>query len=277
MMEALRAMLACIFGRRRGADDGYTELVYDDKMAMFSDTDPYYPVNHESYQQQQPYWDHEPYAQHDAMSYYPSHAYGAPDTTATYADDNFTPGRERERSPDAVGRDVARLLWEADWNDDALQGRISEAVGGQSWNRKMVEACLDGVIEYVERGRDDGMGLAMCDALDRATDVADEAFEFPRRHPESLDGFIAIVAAGMLADMQGAWVLELLGFGEVGGKEEIEGTRDIAMLTSDKIVFSDRPRPLSFAAWWAREYADYIPDGAAYTYLHRMDMVELFD
>ncbi len=72
-------------------------------------------------------------------------------------------------------------------------------------------------------------------------------------------------------------MLELLGFGEVGGKEEIEGTRDIAMLTSDKIVFSDRPRPLSFAAWWAREYEAYIPDGSVYSYLQRMDMVELVD
>ncbi|KAK3904130.1 hypothetical protein C8A05DRAFT_42748 [Staphylotrichum tortipilum] len=276
-METLRAMLACIFGRRRGADDGYTELVYDDKMALFSDTDPYYSANH-----QQPYRDSEPYAQHDAMSYFPSHAYGGYDdttttTAATFADNNLTPGRERERTAGEIGRDVARLLWEAEWNDEALQGRISEAAAGRSWNRKIVEACLDGVIEYVERGRDDGMGAVMCEALDRATEVADEAFEFPRRHPESLDGFIAIVSAGLLADLQGAWMLELLGFGEVGGKEELDGTHEIAMLTSDKIVFSDRPRPLSFAAWWVREYHPYIPEGSVYTYLQRMDMVELAD
>jgi hypothetical protein len=118
------------------------------------------------------------------------------------------------------------------------------------------------------------MGGAMCAALDRATDVADDEFAFPRRHPQSLDGFIAVVSVGVLAELQGAWVLELLGFGEVRGKEEMDGTGEIAMLTSDKIVFSPRFKSNSFAAWWSREYAAYIPEDSIYAYLNRMDMVE---
>jgi hypothetical protein len=140
----------------------------------------------------------------------------------------------------------------------------------------MVEECLDNVIEYVEQGRV-GMGDAMCEALDKATDTADEEFAFPRRHPQSLDGFIAIVSVGVLAELQGAWVLELLGFGEVRGKEELNGSGEIAMLTSDKIVFTSKYKSSSFAAWWAREYDAYIPSGSAYDYLHRLDMVESED
>ena len=250
-MEALRAMLACIFGRR-GGQEGYTELVYDEKMALYSDN--------------------EPYTQHDTMSYYyHGHGHGGGDDH-----DELKPlGENSEtRTVEDIAREVAELLWQAEENDDALQCRISDAVGDRRWNRKMVEACLDKVIEYVEQGRFE-MGDAMCAALDTATDVADDEFAFPRRHPQSLDGFIAIVSVGVLAELQGAWVLELLGFGEVRGKEEVEGTGEIAMLTSDKIVFSKKPRSISFAAWWAREYDAYIPSDAVYSFLRRMDMVQL--
>ncbi|KAK4140006.1 ESX-4 secretion system protein EccC4 [Dichotomopilus funicola] len=237
-MDAVRTMLGCMT-RRRGEQNGYTELLYDDKMgAMYSD--------------------HEPYAQHDAMTY----SYQGGDC------DHY------DEKVEEIAQDVARLLWEAEWNDDALQSRISEAVGDQRWTRKMVEECLDNVIEYVERGRFE-MGAAMCAALDKATDTADEEFAFPRRHPQSLDGFIAIVSVGVLAEMQGAWVLELLGFGEVQGKEELNGAGEIAMLTSDKIVFSPEPKPSSFAAWWSREYDAYIPHHSIYSYLINMDMVEV--
>ncbi|GAB1315289.1 ESX-4 secretion system protein EccC4 [Madurella fahalii] len=181
--------------------------------------------------------------------------------------------RNHTRTVEEVAEAVARLLWLAEWNDDALQSRISEAVGDRRWNRKMVEECLNYVIEYVEQGRVQ-MGAAMCEALDKATDIADEEFAFPRRHPESLDGFIAIVSVGVLAEMQGAWVLELLGFGEVRGKETAEKTGEVAMLTSDKIVMSPNPRSCSVAAWWAREYQAYIPRDSVASYLRRMDMIE---
>ncbi|KAK3307808.1 uncharacterized protein B0T15DRAFT_85639 [Chaetomium strumarium] len=269
-METFRTMLACILRQRR-RHDGYTELIYDDdKMAgVYSD------------------YDNEGYStQHEVMSYY----YDADARPISDGDDNydgatafnekagFDTGDTDARSVEEVARDVARLLWRAEWNDDALQGAISDCVGEQrAWNRKMVEACLDGVIDYVEQGRR-LMGDAMCAALDTATDVADEAFAFPRRHPPSLDGFIAIVSVGVLAQLQGAWVLELLGFGEVRGKEGMmNGDREVAMLTSDKIVFWEEPKPGSFAAWWAREYADYIPGGSVYSYLRQLGMIEIED
>ncbi|KAK4121175.1 hypothetical protein N657DRAFT_682838 [Parathielavia appendiculata] len=254
-------MLACITGRQGRQDEGYTELIYDDKTASL-------------------YSDNDSYPQHDAMSYYQGHGYGTTTVASPLLFDSSPPFKGEgvdTRSVEDIAREVARLLWRAEWNDDGLQCRISDAVGERRWNRKMVEECLDNVIEYVEQGRA-RMGAAMCAALDKATDVADDEFAFPRRHPQSLDGFIAIVSAGILAELQGAWVLELLGFGEVRGKEEIGyGTGEIAMLTSDKIVYCDQPRPNSFAAWWTREYDAYIPTGSVYNYLERMDMVELED
>ncbi|AEO63710.1 9266c4dc-067a-45ca-93a2-cc3570234438 [Thermothielavioides terrestris] len=264
-MEVLRAILACIFRRRWRNEQGCGEVLYDDKMAaLYSDSEPYNTPR-------------------DVMSYYfndaddhdgDGTAATLPVTHADKARDTAIPAADT-RTVEEIAREVARLLWQAEWNDDALQGRISEAVGERRWNRRMVEACLDRVIEYVERGRGAGMGAAMSAALDQATDVADDEFAFPRRHPPSLDGFIAIVSVGVLADLLGAWVLELLGFGEVRGKEELEGSGEIAMLTSDKIVFSATPKPGSVAAWWVREYGAYIPSGSIYSYLQRMDMVEV--
>lgn len=251
-MEMLCTTLACMCCRRGRREDGYTEVPYDDKMAPL-------------------YSDDAPYAAHDAMQYHDDHPHGDDAATALVLHTN--PTATDTRTVEDVAREVARLLWRAECNDDALQGAISAVVGERRWNRRMVEACLDRVIEYVERGRA-RMGGAMCEALDRATDVADDEFAFPRRHPASLDGFIAIAAVGVLAELQGAWVLELLGFGEVRGKEELEGTREIAMLTSDKIVFAPKPKPGTVAAWWAREYGDYIPGGSVYSFLRRMDMVE---
>lgn len=245
-------MLGCIRARK-GEREGYTELIYDEKMAIYSDHD------------------NEPYPQHDAMSYYGNHDNYHTTSAPVYTE------KEDLRTVEEVAVEVARLLWRAEWNDDELQSRISDAVGDRRWNRKMVEECLDNVIEYVEQGRET-MGEAMCAALDKATDLADDEFEFPRRHPESLDGFIAIVSVGILAEMQGGWVLELLGFGEVRGRESVDGSScEIAMYTSDKICYSSEPKPGSVAAWWRREYEAYIPPGSVYSYLQRLDMVKFED
>ncbi|KAL1844164.1 hypothetical protein VTJ49DRAFT_3820 [Mycothermus thermophilus] len=265
----IRSVFGCITGHK-AEKEGYTELVYDEKTAaLYRDDEPYCPPD-----------------SMDCLAYYAGQdadgagGYQCPAAYApTYQPPQATsdPASRDTRSVEDVAREVARLLWRAEWNDDELQADISAAVGPERrWTRKLVEECLDNVIEYVERGRHSGMGAAMQEALDRATAEADAAFEFPRRHPESLDGFIAIVSAGVLADMQGAWVLELLGFGEVRGKEALDGPGggEVAMLTSDKITYSPWPKPRTFAAWWTRAYMAYIPPDSVYNYLQRMDMVD---
>lgn len=124
------------------------------------------------------------------------------------------------------------------------------------------------------------MGDAMYDALDRATEVADDEFEFPRRHAESVDGFIAIVAAGILAQMLGPWVLDVLGFGEVEDRvnvlvDEDTGEEEVSMSASSKIAVLRRARPGSLAAWWAREFAPWIPKDGVYEYFRRLGMVQV--
>lgn len=182
----------------------------------------------------------------------------------------------------AIAKKIVNLMHKAEFNDDSLQIAITDVVGERRWTRKLIEECLDNVVELVEQGRQN-MGDAMTEALDKVTDVADEEFAFPRRHPESVDGFIAIVSVGVLAEMQGAWVLELLGFGEVKDKdlegmvEEVDEKRavgEVKMLTSDKIVLGEKARRGSVADWWMREYKAYIPEGRVETFFTRLDMVD---
>ncbi|KAK0708894.1 hypothetical protein B0T21DRAFT_416279 [Apiosordaria backusii] len=261
-MAAIRSILSCLSLRRNRANRaGYTELLYDsldsygqvdnEKFGVYSDS----PANHDGSGQ---------YQSTPLMSYSPS------------SDD--------DEELVAIAKKIVDLMHQAELNDDSLQVAITDVVGDRRWNRKLIEECLDNVVEVVEQGRQN-MGDAMIEALDKVTDIADEEFEFPRRHPESVDGFIAIVSVGVLAEMQGAWVLELLGFGEVKDKDfegvveedEERAVGEVKMLTSDRIVLGEKARRGSVADWWMREYKVYIPRGRVETFFKRLDMVDPAD
>ena len=121
--------------------------------------------------------------------------------------------RDNAQSDEATALAVSRLLRCAPRQDETLQRRITAVLGGRGWARKVVEETVDRVIEAVEQGRD-SLGPAMLDAMDRATAMADQCFDFPRQHPESVDGFVASVAVGIVVLMLGPWVLDPLGFAE---------------------------------------------------------------
>ncbi|KAK4185589.1 hypothetical protein QBC35DRAFT_439057 [Podospora australis] len=264
-MDAIHSMLGCLSLRRRRSREGYTELIFDESSEKQQLEQYYHDRDNEkdgSYYNDNDHYDDCPssppppqYQPVDSMVYSSSHEESEDEIIAN------------------IARDVVRLLFEAEWNDDVLQGKIVACVGeNRRWNRRLVEECLDNIIEYVEQGRQH-MGEAMVEALDKVTDIADECFAFPRRHPASVDGFIAIVSVGVLAEMQGAWVLELLGFGEVASRME-SSDGEVKMLTSDKIVVGLKPRRGSMADWWTRSYETYIPRGGVCSFLKRLDMLD---
>ncbi|KAK4113408.1 hypothetical protein N656DRAFT_616446 [Canariomyces notabilis] len=264
MEKMIRSILACIIAGRE-EPQGYTQLIFDEKLAQYADYQ--LPASPEliCHEKMAPYTDEpeESYTQPEPMTY----DVASVPSLAT----------EDARTVEEVAREITRLLWQAEWNDSALQTHISNELRGRCWTRKMAEECLDNVIEYVEQGRAH-MGDAMCETLDRVVDIADEEFAFPRGHPPSLDGFISIVSAGVLADMLGAWVLELLGFGEVRGKTAPSADAGwVSMLTSDKITLSETPKNNSYAAYWMTEYAAYIPPDSVVKYWSRLDMVKSED
>ncbi|KAK4243199.1 ESX-4 secretion system protein EccC4 [Corynascus novoguineensis] len=232
-MKRLLRMLVSIFHRRGRYRRRYTP---DDYTALFSES--------ESLIQDASANDHHDYD----------------DATTLYTNDDIEETRPRQD----VASKVAYLLWRAENNDGALQIDVSKATGGRQWNCKMAEDCLDNIIEYVGQGRD-GMGFAMRQALDKVTDIADEEFKFPRNHPQSVYGFVVIVSAGVLAELQGAWVLQLLGFGDFTEEEKMTGTRQ---------ANTREPEMSLFAARWIVEYKGYIPDGSISSYLCRIQSLK---
>ncbi|OJJ98363.1 hypothetical protein ASPACDRAFT_79838 [Aspergillus aculeatus ATCC 16872] len=85
------------------------------------------------------------------------------------------------------------------------------------------------------------MAQAATEALRRASE---EAFEFAQEHPV----YTTILALGVFVALM-PWVLEVLGFAELG---PVEG---------------------SFAAWWQSRYAGYVPKGSLFGFFQRLGMV----
>ncbi|KAK3358681.1 hypothetical protein B0T25DRAFT_72931 [Lasiosphaeria hispida] len=229
-MDFLRSMMACLFGRR-----GQPDAIPNEKLALYSDKTPYQP---------------------DMMTYgaasqprylYPSNPY--PHDVLSYGTMIHPPAPAPLRSNEDTAAEVVRLLRRAEYSDHVLVRRTNEALGDRRWTRELVEACLDDVIDLVAEGRR-RFGEAMGEALDEATDAAVDEFQFrrPGGPGEVGDGFATIVAVGILVLMQGPWVLEFLGFGEV---REDGG-----------LVILEKFRSGSIASWWAREYAASIPAGS---------------
>ncbi|KAK4167883.1 hypothetical protein QBC43DRAFT_310410 [Cladorrhinum sp. PSN259] len=253
-MDPLRQFFSCLLFRSR-AREGYTELIYD------------YPSSESPSLFNEKYTDYPP-PEHDEQ-YQPD--------CMTLVSPVINSNNQTDLT--ILASQLAHTLYFATENDENLQSRILSVVGSQKWNRRLLEELLDEVITYIEGGRTDAMGEAFLTALDTVTDLADEEFTFPRNHPESVDGFIAIVGVGVLASLLGGWCLELLGFGIVVTREEdVEGnekeTGVVKMSASDKVTLGDRPRRGSVADWWAREFGGYIPRGGVYKFLQRLDVVE---
>jgi len=157
-------------------------------------------------------------------------------------------------------------------------------------------AVLFHTVDAIGQGREN-LGPAMREALDKIVPVADEVFNFPRNHPESLGGFLMIVGVGVLGEMIGGWAVGKLGFvfenlndvegeGEIGDGfvgemgmgemgEQYMGT-DSARMRARVVHGEDSPQVKikegTVAEWWMREYAAYIPPGSVEEYLRLLDL-----
>ncbi|KAL2152784.1 hypothetical protein VTH82DRAFT_5969, partial [Thermothelomyces myriococcoides] len=126
-METIRSMLGCV-ALRRARHQEYSDLVGEKMAPLYSDDVGVAP-----------------YPPHEVMSYYHPHGGVTTPTTSShdYSDEKVRYQQQDTRTTEEVARDVAQLLFQAKWNDDELQERISGTVGNRAWNRKMVEYCLD--------------------------------------------------------------------------------------------------------------------------------------
>ncbi|KAL4896081.1 hypothetical protein BDV59DRAFT_127559 [Aspergillus ambiguus] len=121
---------------------------------------------------------------------------------------------------------------------DEIHKSVNEVMRTTGWTENIAKALLSGLQDAIDKGAP--MAKAATTALKR---VREEAFEFAKDHPV----YATILAIGVLALVM-PWVVESLGFGELG---PIEG---------------------SFAAWWQSRYAGYVPKGSLFSFLQRLGM-----
>lgn len=123
-----------------------------------------------------------------------------------------------------------------------IHKHLSELVTTTGWTETLARGILHGIENAIANSAK--MAHPASDALARATT---EAYEFAHDHPV----YTTVLALGVLVILA-PWVLEVLGFGELG---PIEG---------------------SFAAWWQRLYAGAVPRGSLFSFFQRLGMVWRF-
>ncbi|RDL37478.1 Uncharacterized protein BP5553_04911 [Venustampulla echinocandica] len=138
-----------------------------------------------------------------------------------------------------IAADILRTLFSADQGGKHLKKSVQEIVGERGWTENIAKAILGGIENGLKQGVQ--VGMAMKEASEKA--IA-EAADFAHDHPY----FCALIAIGILAILM-PWVLEVLGFAELG---PVEG---------------------SFAAWWQSTYRGYVTQKSLFSFFQRLGMV----
>ncbi|KAL7927950.1 hypothetical protein ACQKWADRAFT_278315 [Trichoderma austrokoningii] len=152
-----------------------------------------------------------------------------------------------------VAVDVVSILLRSEKHGTALKKQLDEAVGTLGWSEMLAKRILNALVGAIRDGHDK-MGPAFAKAYDDAVKEADSVFhqlvQEARDHPLELAAtvLITVIAIGVLVVLS-PYVLELLGFGELG---PIAGT---------------------FASWWESTYAGYIPAGSMFSFFQRLGMI----
>ncbi|TIC92429.1 hypothetical protein CH35J_010060 [Colletotrichum higginsianum] len=142
---------------------------------------------------------------------------------------------------DAAGEFID-ILRTAEKGGKNLERRLRNIVTVNSWTEELAKYILRG-IEYLVQHRDT-IGQVVRDAMDKAIEAAESVFQFAKDHPV----FVTLIAIGVLV-LVSPWVLEALGFGELG------------------------PVADTFAAFWQARYAGYVPKDSLFSFFQRLGMV----
>ncbi|KAK3724049.1 hypothetical protein LTR37_001171 [Vermiconidia calcicola] len=137
--------------------------------------------------------------------------------------------------------DIVDILFEAEKPGQALQHQLKGVVHPEGWYKGLAKRILHGVENALNRGKP--MGHAMKKAFDRASAAANE---FVQEHPVFAAAIVTVAAIGILVLLV-PWVVEALGFAELG---PVEG---------------------SFAAWWQSTFPD-AEAGSFFSYLQKLGM-----
>ncbi|KAH8432016.1 interferon alpha-inducible IFI6/IFI27 family protein [Aspergillus melleus] len=152
-------------------------------------------------------------------------------TTASYASN---PPKE----PFTLATQATTILLTTE-DPNLIRKQLSDLITTPGWTEALAQSILHAVEDAIKGAAK--MAQPAADALTRAMH---EAYDFVHDHPV----YTTILALGVLVILA-PWVLEVLGFAELG---LLEG---------------------SFAAWWQRMYAGYVSKGSLLSFLQRLGMI----
>ncbi|KAJ0289535.1 hypothetical protein CBS470a_004345 [Colletotrichum nupharicola] len=117
--------------------------------------------------------------------------------------------KEPIRSSEEAASEFIDILRTAEKGGKDLERRLRNIVTTNSWTENLAKYILSGV-EGLVRHRDT-FGQVVKEAMDKSTDLAQQVFGFVEEHPV----LVTIIAIGILVIIA-PWVIEALGFGELG-------------------------------------------------------------
>lgn len=121
------------------------------------------------------------------------------------------------RSAQDIATEVIDALYSAEKNGRDLVKTLDNIVGEYGWVENIGVAVLSGLESSIKNGA--AMGPVMKEMFDKATNAATD---FARDHPV----YCTIIAIGILV-LLAPWVLELIGFGELGPIEGKNAIRNV--------------------------------------------------
>lgn len=105
-----------------------------------------------------------------------------------------------------IVQDVLTTILSAEKAGKELEKLLNEKLGTTGWTQKIAQAILGGLVNALEKSAP--LGQAVKEACEKSSN---EALEFAHEHPV----FLTVVALGILVLLT-PWVLEALGFAEIG-------------------------------------------------------------
>ena len=118
------------------------------------------------------------------------------------------------RNAQDIATDIVNALYSAEKHGDGLQRALDDIVGEYGWVENLGVAILNTLEKALMEGV--AMGQVMKEAFDKASSAA---VGFARDHPV----FCTLIALGILALLT-PWVIEAIGFGELGPIQGKNGT-----------------------------------------------------
>lgn len=132
--------------------------------------------------------------------------------TSAYADVKVAPPHQ-PMGDEELANDVLDLLLSAEKPGRDLDLRLQELVRPYGWRESLARCILDGLVRTLETGV--ALGGAAKVAFDKASAVA---AKFVKEHPVLTAVIVTVIAIGILVYLA-PWVVEALGFGELGPLE----------------------------------------------------------